>query len=300
MRKNKKYSITVIEKIVYIAVPILATVILTLLPSVSVGVNITFDTKYITNSILTAALLLLFYFPFRTVFVAMYLTKPRMVSKTFEYSLRVSLVYNNHLSDFDHFCDYEYEQRKEKFIKRNLQIVSFSYKEFIDKYAFSRIKVMRDKELSLRQKKSLIKIITYLHFIKRQDYEKVLPGTEYGTEFQRIKSNMDRKSVISGSRKIVTSVLLGFATVSLVFTTDFSQGAFSIVMQILTRVIAGGAQILLALFSANTLVNKTRFAELSEKNLFIDEFIEYAELKSDFDALVNSVRTEKEEKHGDE
>lgn len=289
MKGLQKHSINVIERIVYITIPLLATIALTLLPNINAGLDISFSTKYITNSVLTSCLLLLFYFPFRTVFTAMFLSKPRMVSKTFEYSLRVSLVYDNHLSDFDKFCDYEYNERKKRFVERNLQIVSFDYDEFVEKYKFSIYKINKDKSLSIRQKRSLTKIVIYLRFIRRQNYEKVLPGTEYGTEFIRIKSNMNKRSILTGSRKIFTTVIMAFATVGLVFTTDFSQSAFSIAMQILTRILAGGTQILMALFSANSLVNKTRFSELSEKNLFIDEFIEYAKLKDEFNVLLKSV-----------
>lgn len=279
MKTGKR--IRILEKLVYLLLPLILTVAIVLLPFVNSDLTFTWSVKYIGNSILTAIVLLSYYFCFRTLFNGMYLNSKRIRDKSKEYSVRSTLIYSGHLSKFDEFSDYEYNLRRTKFINRNLQTVPFGYDEFIDRYKFSCKNIRKDSTLSRNQKHLLIMLTLKLKFIKRQDYEKVLPGTECGTVYRRVKSSMDRMSKLTTTKKVFTTTLLSILTVAYWFTLADDLTIERLIAEILLRVIASMLQILSALFSAKRIVNKSYFSELSEKILYMNEYIEWDNLSSE-------------------
>lgn len=296
---TRSKTMSLVERAVYITIPLVAAIATVLISYVSADAKFGVTPKdYIVTSLTTAGFYMLFYFPARALFKDMFMNKVRIQAKVLEYSVRSTLVYNGHLKSFADYCEVEYERRKQRYIERNLQIVDIDYSAFVSKYKFDKNLVKEDEELSKKQKKALIKIIIFLPRIKKQDYESVLPGTEFGTEFKRIKSSEDRTSKFYTTKKVITSTALAFATVSLVFTVDTSVSPLAIAIQIIVRIAGGATQILFALWHANKMVNKSYFNELCEKNMFIDEFIEENKLNNELNGIMLSAKKSLEDAGG--
>ena len=286
------------EQIIYALAPFAAAVVLTFMSFVDAEFKFDFSMKYTAKSVLTAVLLLAFYFPFRAMFKNYFLKKPRIANKVFQYSARASLVYNGHYREFIAFSEVEFKERREKFINRNLQLVDMTYREFLDRYKFSIHLINQDDNLSKRQKVMLRKIVLLTKFIKPQNPDKVLPGTEHGTEFRRVKSSMERKNMSNSVSKVLRTGLTAFAIIGIFFTVDYTEAPLAIATAILVRLFAGIGQILIACFAANRIINIAYFNELSEKNQYMDDFIEYQGLRDEYNALVTAIKNQQENQDG--
>ena len=294
--KQKSPRTTILEKTIYLLVPFVATAIVILMQYYTWGAIFSFSTSFVASSIVTAGVMMAYYFPSRTLFKDMFVARKRIQNKLFEYSVRSTLVYNGHLDEFDSFCDYEYEHRKMRFINVNLQIIkNLSYDDFVDKYKFSERLIRADKTLSKKQKMAMFKVVTLTKFIKRQDYSKVLPGTEFGTVFKRLKSSETKATRGNNVKKVASSIIMAVATISLIPTLNLNVTPMEILIQVLIRIAVGLWQVFSAMIVANKLINKTFFSELCEKNLFMDEFIEYKQLNAELIAIAKSASANKDE-----
>lgn len=289
MEVNKKKFMNGITRVIYGVMPFFAAAVMIFLPYVGIGGSLSFGVNSIVSSVLTAGLLLMFYFPAKSLFKDMFMNTKRIHKKSTEYAVLATVGYN-HLRDLDKFSDIEYERRKKRYINNNLQLVTFGYDEFVARYKFEPKLIKKDINLSTRQKRSLLKIAYTLHKIKRQDYEKVLPGSEFGTQFKRVHSSMERSSRINSGSKIVKSSILAFATVSIVLTSNLDGNWIEILLAFLIRLGCGLWQTFSALISSSNLVNRRYFSELSEKNLYLNEFVEEFNLQSERDNITKNLK----------
>lgn len=290
-----KAVLSAAEQIVYALAPFVAAVLLTLTSFINAEFKLDLSFKYVANSVITAVSLLAFYFPFRSIFKTKFLSRDRITKKVFQYSVRASLVYNGHYREFIAFSEIEFKERREKFINRNLQLVDMTYSQFLEQYKFSIAEINKDKNLSKRQKKMLRKIILVTRFIKIQNPDKVLPGTEHGTEFKRVRSSMQRQNTSNTVIKILRAGLTAFAIIGIFFTVDYTQTVMGIITAVALRIFSGIMQILIACYAANRIVNVAYFNELSEKNQYMDDFIEYQGLREEYRAMLQSLKDHKDD-----
>ncbi|MEG2540880.1 MAG: hypothetical protein RSB59_03805 [Clostridia bacterium] len=263
-----------IELIVVSVMPFIATALLVLMQFVKPGVVVIDDTDFWVDFTISAVALLFYYFPFKSLFKKMYQNSTRIIDKKKEYATKATAIYDGNLKNFAVYCDNEFEERKNKFFAKGLQLLDISKAEFVAKYKMSKKLINADKNLSGAQKRMAIELLVKIKFVQKINYEKVLPGISAVTDYNRMKSSMDKSDKLTGVRKFAYAVLITFATVCVSFTTDFTADAVAIITQLVVRLAAGLWQIFSALIAANTLVNKVYFAELSEKSLIMDEFFE--------------------------
>lgn len=288
--ETKRVKKNFLEYLVLAIMPVLGMLLVTLADYVMF--EYTQPSKsYWIDFVLNTSALMFFFLPFFVIFRDQFMSRQRIVGKQGEYSACSTVVYS-HLSQFYLWCDIEFNDRKMRYVERHLQLCkNLTYDEFMNTYKMSPSIVRKDSTLSGPQKRMLIRLIITINWIKPVRPEKVLPGTSAGTEFDRTPTNSRKRMVGTIVNKLAMAFAISYACVSLFSSLDFTQASQNIIPIIIgtgIKVAAGCWQIFSALICAHSFVNHTYFSELSERIMVMSEFIEYKDLKNEYNAIVKN------------
>lgn len=245
--------------------PFASLALLMLIEWINLGfkpINSSFVLKLCVNIVA----LLLFFLPFKTIFVDKYMNSDRIKGKQEDYSILVEKIYNlNLVSAFENKLSENYEIRKNDYIIKTLNSIAVSLETYNKCYLSNNKAIKDDAEMSKIKKKVLLRLNANIKRIKETKISDLLPNTENMTVFDELPSSMERASKGYTLRKVGMSILAGIAISVFVITPSGDKEVIPIIVNLAMKLITGLGHVFVASRVADKLVNKIYFSELSEK-----------------------------------
>lgn len=270
-----KYKRNIIEIAITGCMPFISIALLFLIRFVSLGFRLP-DSMYWVYMCVNVAIMLCFFIPFKSIFKDKYMSHERIKAKQEYYASRVQEVFNDNIASFDDWTKIEYEKRRKKFIVQTLQTCTIlDYETFMAKYQMSSKKIYSDKDLTLKQRLKLIKMVANIAKLMPIKSASCLPSIDKVTPLNRITANMEKSDKLLTFKKVMQSVLIcaGLAMIA-VKPSSLVDNFMAIMTELLLKILMGCWYIYGASRVANHLVFNIYMRELSEKSLVIEEFLE--------------------------